>query len=173
MAGLIHIYCGDGKGKTTAAIGLAVRAAGAGKKVIFAQFLKNGTSSEIQILSRLDSVTPYFLSSHRGFIKNMNEKERENAQSDFTKLFRDVIQKAKEEADLLILDEAIASCNYGMIPEGELLIFLKEKPAELEVVMTGRNPSKQLLKLADYVTEMKKVKHPYDHGINARYGIEF
>jgi len=173
MSGLIHIYCGDGKGKATAATGLAIRAFGAGKKVMFAQFLKDGNSSEMKILKELGGVDVYFCNSHRGFFKDQTEEEQKATKCDYTRLFDEVINNVKNNTDLLVLDEIIATCNIEIIDENKLIEFLNEKPKNLEVVLTGREPSEKLLALADYVTEMKKVKHPYDRGINARCGIEF
>ena len=170
--GLVHIYCGDGKGKTTAAIGLAVRAAGAGKKVVFTQFFKDGSSSEIEPLAALPGVRVFHADTVRGFYRNMTPTQREQAGKDYTALFRQVTQAA-QEADLLILDEIVSACNRGVVPEKLVTDFLREKPARLEVVLTGRNPSAALLELADYITEMRKLRHPFDRGIGARKGIEF
>lgn len=171
--GLVHIYCGDGKGKTTASVGLAVRAAGAGKKVIFAQFFKNGSSSEVKMLRLLPGVETMHCKTVSGFYSQMSEADRDQARCDYSRLLEDALTAAREGADLLILDEAISSCNYGTICEETLAEFLENRPAGLEVVLTGRDPSERLVGLADYVTEMKKIKHPYDHGILARRGIEF
>lgn len=173
MAGLIHIYCGDGKGKTTAATGLAVRAAGAKKKVVFAQFMKDGSSSEIGMLKELRGVEIFVCSTCYGFFQNMDEKQKIVACRNYTELFERVKERLKDDVDLLILDEAMAACKCSAINEADLIKFLKEKPKALEVVLTGRGPSQEIIELADYVTEMKKVKHPYDGGVKARYGIEF
>lgn len=172
MSGLIHLYCGDGKGKTTAALGLALRAAGAGKQVVFTQFFKDGSSSEIGPLAALPGVRVFHADTVRGFYRNMTPTQREQAGKDYTALFRQVTQAARE-ADLLILDEIVSACNRGVVPEKLVTDFLREKPARLEVVLTGRNPSAALLELADYVTEMRKLRHPFDRGIGARKGIEF
>ena len=172
MFGLIHIYCGNGKGKTTAATGLAVRAAGFGKKVVFCQFFKNGSSNEIKSLEKLDNITLLHCKKSHKLFSKMNEKEKEEAKKDYKILFDEAISKSAE-ADLIVLDEAVSSCNYGMIDEEKLIDFLINKPKNLEVVLTGRNPSEKLLSYADYVTEMKKIKHPYDKGTAARKGIEF
>lgn len=173
MTGLIHLYCGDGKGKTTAAAGLALRAAGAGRRVLFVQFFKNGDSSELGPLRALDNVAVAVSDRRHGFFRHMDAAERETAAADYSALFSDALRIAREGADLLVLDEAVSACNHGMISETELLRFLREKPEGLEVVLTGRAPSPALLSAADYVTEMKKIKHPYDRGIPARKGIEF
>ncbi|MBQ7875139.1 MAG: cob(I)yrinic acid a,c-diamide adenosyltransferase [Oscillospiraceae bacterium] len=172
MFGLIHIYCGNGKGKTTAATGLAVRAAGFGKKVIFTQFFKNGSSCEIKSLKKLENISLFHCETPYGLFSKMTEEEKESAKKDYSELLERALSSA-EEADLLVLDEAVSSCNYGIINEERLCEFLENKPKELEVVLTGRHPSEKLLSLADYVTEMKKIKHPYDEGIGARKGIEF
>lgn len=173
MRGCMHIYCGDGKGKTTAAVGLAIRAAGAGKRVLFAQFLKDGTSSEMQVLRNINGVTVEVCTTPHGFIKNMDAEEKQRAKADFTALLEQVLRHAEEGADLLVLDEIIPACNHAMVEESVLTEFLHSRPEKLEVVLTGRSPSQTLLCAADYVTEMRKVKHPYDQGISARYGIEF
>lgn len=172
MEGMIHIYCGDGKGKTTAAMGLAVRAAGAGKRVIVTQFFKDGSSSEVRGLQAIENIRTMHCQTVRGLYRRMNDEEKETASRDYTNLFLDVV-KASKEADLLVLDEIISACNHGTVEETLVTDFLRRKPDHLEVVLTGRNPSESLLQFADYVTEMCKVKHPFDRGIAARKGIEY
>ena len=172
MPGLIHVYCGDGKGKTTAAIGLAVRAAGAGKKVVFTQFFKDGSSSEIKVLQGVENIQILHCNTVRGFWKRMTDAQKARASVDYTQLLSDVARLAMD-ADLLVLDEIVSACNHGTIAEVAVTDFLRSKPEKLEVVLTGRDPSECLLRLADYVTQMQKIKHPYDRGIAARKGIEF
>ena len=172
MAGLIHLYCGDGKGKTTAAVGLAVRASGAGKQVVFTQFFKDGSSSEVESLKRLPGIRTMHARTVRGFYRSMNEQQRQQARQDYTALFRQVTDAAKD-ADLLILDEIVSACNRGVVPEKLVTDFLRSKPQQLEVVLTGREPSPALTVLADYITEMRKLRHPYDRCVAARKGIEF
>lgn len=172
MSGLIHIYCGDGKGKTTAAIGLAIRAAGAGKRVVFAQFLKDGSSSEISVLKAAGNIQAVHCNTVRGFWKRMDDVQKAKASKDYTSFLAEIIMLAKD-VDLLVLDEIISACNHGTVTEAAVLDFLRDKPNNLEVALTGRDPSETLLELADYVSEIKKVKHPYDCGIAAREGIEF
>lgn len=172
MAGLIHIYCGDGKGKTTAAVGLAVRAAGAGKLVLFAQFFKNGSSSEISQLHRLENIRTLHCQTVQGLWKRMDEKQREQVCRDYAEFFGE-IRTVAQAADLLVLDEILSACGHGAVPEEAVLDFLRKKPEGLEVVLTGRNPPEEFLELADYVTEMRKTKHPFDREIRARRGIEF
>ena len=172
MAGLIHLYCGDGKGKTSAAVGLAVRASGAGKQVVFTQFFKDGSSSEIESLKRLPGIRTIHANTVKGFYHAMTPEQREQAREDYTALFRQVTDAARD-ADLLILDEIVSACNRGVVPETLVTDFLRCKPQQLEVVLTGRAPSPALTELADYITEMRKLRHPFDRGIPARKGIEF
>ena len=102
----------------------------------------------------------------------MTAEQQAQASRDYTELFHIACERAKN-MDLLVLDEVISACNHGAVPEEALLEFLQNKPEHLEVVLTGRNPSEALLAQADYVTEMKKIKHPFDHGVLARKGIEY
>lgn len=172
MSGLIHIYCGEGKGKTTAAVGLTIRAAGAGKNVLFSQFMKSGKSSELKILRSTESISVVSCQTVSGFYKKMTPEQRAQVSKDYSAMLDDVLAQAAQ-FDLLVLDEVVSACNHGVVEEAVLCRFLQEKPEHLEVVLTGRNPSEQLLEFANYVTEMKKQKHPYDEGISARLGIEF
>ena len=174
MKGCIHIYCGDGKGKTTAAIGLAVRAAGRGRKVLIVRFLKTEDSGEVPVLREIPGITVVPCDRTFGFVFRMNEEQKEEAAAYFAERFRIAVQDAADgDYDMLVLDEMIASCNYGMVPEAEVVEFLKKKPEKLEVVMTGRNPSEKLVSLADYVSEVCMRKHPFTEGIPAREGIEY
>lgn len=170
--GLIHIYCGDGKGKTTAAVGLSVRAAGCGRKVVFAQFFKDGTSAECKMLEQLPGVTYVKPERSFGFFWTLSDQEKQEATTFYTAHLHRAEELAKD-ADLLVLDEAMSACTHKVICEAELLEFLKNKPQKLEVVLTGRDPSDAMVEVADYVTEMRKVKHPFDQGIPARKGVEF
>ena len=173
MSGLVHICCGDGKGKTTASVGLAIRAAGAGLRVLFAQFFKDGTSSELRILRALENIEVRVCQTPYGFFKMMDQERRDRAAEDYTALLRAVLDEARQGFGLLVLDEIIAACNLHAVPENLVTEFLRTKPEELEVVLTGRDPSDGLCSMADYITEMRKLRHPYDRGITARKGIEF
>ena len=153
--GLVHLYCGEGKGKTTAAVGLCARAAGSGKRVLFVQFFKDGTSSENASLRLLPNVHTMHEPRYSGRVSNMGKEEFEECKRAYSALFAAAISRAAEEKfDLLVLDEAVSSCNHGVIDEGALLRFLKSRPARLEVVLTGREPSAALVEAADYVTEV-------------------
>lgn len=172
--GLIHIYCGDGKGKTTAAMGLAIRAAGREKRVFITQFLKSGRSGELVSLDKLQEFITFMPGKPvNKFVWNMNEEEKAQAKQEHTERFNEIKNiMNKEKYDLLILDEIIGTINNGFIEITDILEFLKNKPSELEVVMTGRNPKSELIEIANYVTEMKCIKHPFEEGVPARIGIE-
>ena len=172
--GLIHIYCGDGKGKTTAAMGLAIRAAGREKKVFITQFLKSGKSGELVSLEKLKEYITFLPGKPvNKFVWNMNDEEKMEAKREHTARFKEIKDIIKnEDYDLLILDEIIATINNGFIELNEVIDFLKNKPETLEVVMTGRDPKEELIELANYVTEMQCIKHPFKEGIPSRVGIE-
>lgn len=172
VKGCLHIYCGDGKGKTTASVGLAVRAAGNGMKVLFCQCMKDGTSSEVGMLKKL-GITYCCCTERFGFFWNMTEEKKKAAAEAYTGLFKEVTEKAEgEDYDLLVIDEFMSAYNHGLIDQRIALDFLLNRSKKLEIVLTGREPGEELLQLADYVTEMRKVKHPFDQGIPARKGIE-
>lgn len=170
--GLIHLYSGDGKGKTTAAVGLAVRMSGAGKKVLFGQFFKTGGSSELRALALLPGVKVLSCDTIPGRYSRLSEEQRQQVTKDYRAYLEQLLREAPDY-DLLVLDEAVSACNRGILEEAQLLDFLQTKPGDLEVVLTGREPSAALRDLADYHTEMKKHKHPYDRGVKARRGVEF
>lgn len=173
MFGLIHIYCGDGKGKTTAAVGLAVRCAGRGNKVLLVQFLKSRDSGELYSLAKLPDIEVMRGKESKKFSFQMNEEEKHALLIEHNKMFEQVLAKIKNGGySLLILDEVIGALNAKVFEMPKLIEFLRHKPENLEVVLTGRNPAPELVEIADYVSEMRKVKHPMDKGIMAREGIE-
>lgn len=174
MQGLIHLYTGEGKGKTTAAIGLAVRAAGSGKRVLFGQFMKGNDTSELCILSQIEGIEIRRLKKNFGFVSCMDEAEKEEITVAHTQMLKDMAELAKQGLiDVLIMDELTYVYTYELIDMDILTDFLKNKPEELELVITGRNPVPMLYELADYITDMQCVRHPYEEGIAARKGIEF
>lgn len=247
MNGLVHIYCGDGKGKTTAALGLALRAAGNGIPVVIARFLKNDGSGEVGILENVPGVYLFHCERQFGFTWTMSEEQKAEAGEYFTGLFERAwemgCKTAREDVEgagkadgcmagenwgsdsvsdgssrrdsgvcgtgasasgspvsgspvsvspvsvspasapltsapceiraLLVLDEIMAAVNSGFVANESLLAALDHRPDGLEVVLTGRGPSKELLSRADYVTEMRAVKHPYEKGVGARKGVEY
>ena len=170
--GLVHIYCGDGKGKTTASAGLAVRARGHGLNVLLTQFLKSGTSGELEPLRSL-GVEVISGSYSQKFVFMMNAEEKAATRQRCETQFREAIARSREGIDLLILDEVMGAIATGMLDEEEVIDFLESKPPNLEVVLTGRDPSPALIDLADYVSEVVMLKHPYEaSGLVGRVGIE-
>lgn len=169
-----HIYYGDGKGKTTAAIGLAVRAAGSKMKVLFVQFLKTEFSGERHILSHTENITLTFCPLELKFTFEMDDKEKAQAAKIFKGIFDNAVTTAlTEKYDMVVLDEVFEAINAHMLSESEVYEFITNAPSSMEIVMTGHNPPQKFMDCADYITEFKKIKHPYDRGITGRIGIEF
>ena len=175
--GLIHLYTGDGKGKTTAAVGLAVRAAGAGKRVLFIQFMKGRDTGELHALDRLPGMEILRSEKDFGFYFQMSEEEKK----ELTRIHNGLLKLALErteagEADVIVLDEVTYPVNWKLLEEDllrRLLSRTDDKRHFPEIVCTGRDPQEWLTACADYVTRMECVKHPFDRGIGARKGIEY
>jgi cob(I)alamin adenosyltransferase len=170
MKGYIQIYTGNGKGKTTAALGLTLRAVGAGKKVFFAQFVKGQIYSEVKALQQyLPSVEvkQYGLNC---FIRQApTQADIDSARKGFAEV-SDIILSGKY--DVVVLDEANIAIFYNLFSANELIEVLKQKPNETEIIITGRYAVPELIEIADLVTEMREVKHYYNNGVEARVGIE-
>lgn len=167
--GLIHLYWGEGKGKTTAAMGLALRALGRGKRVTVVQFLKDGTSGELEPLRRLGAAV--FAGKGCGkFVSQMTARERADTARQNTQHPRDALERL---CDLLILDEACAAWQLDMVDRELLRSAVLDRPQGCEVVLTGREPAPWMAEAAHYSTEMRCQKHPYREGIPAREGVEF
>lgn len=169
--GLVQIYYGDGKGKTTAAFGLALRCAGWGRRVVIAQFLKGGKSGEVTAMEPIEEVTVLRGKPVTKFTFQMDEQEKAETAENCLALFRQAVEAA-QSARLLVLDEVIDAC-HGFLPLEELAGFLDSRPEGLEVVLTGHDLPPELAERADYVSHVTKEKHPYDQGIMARKEIEF
>ncbi len=173
MKGLIHIYHGDGKGKTTCGMGLCCRAAGAGKRVLIYQFMKDGEANERNVLEQIPGIT--YANERRRvlFSFQMSDAQKREEQERYRSDFLSVISEANGDGyDVLFLDEVLYAIESGLLEERELTEFLDQKPEGLEVILTGRNPSDEVRQRADYISEIRKEKHPYDRGILARDGIE-
>ncbi len=170
MKGQIHIYTGNGKGKTTAALGRVIGAAGAGKKVFIGQFLKSGDYSEIKALKKLgDQVVVEHYGLGR-FVKGHPSKEDIDAGMAGFKRVAQVVEKG--EYDLVILDEGNIAVKYNIFSEQDLLDLLEKKPDHMEIVVTGRGATLTIMEKADLVVEMKAIKHYFQKGVEARVGIE-
>ncbi len=172
--GMVQIYTGDGKGKTTAAVGAAIRACGAGMKVLFCQFLKNGktASGEEEVLKKqknirfikYDEMSPFFE-------RNIDMEElKEAVKDDLLNAFKEI---NSGKYDVAVLDEAVHLINLELITEKELISMIDSRPAGVEIILTGRGAGAGLKKAASLVTEMKEIKHPFKTGMKARKGIEY
>lgn len=188
--GYIQVYTGDGKGKTTAAIGLAVRAVGAGKKVCIIQFMKSLAYSEQKVLASLPGITlitvgkPYFIAKEGMLTKEQLEAWGDQVTvypaghppADYRAMIRGGVDKAVEAVaggyDMVILDEYNMACWYDLATDEDTERILAARRPETELIVTGRNAPQKLLDAADLITEMKKIRHYYDSGVAARKGIE-
>lgn len=169
--GLVQIYTGDGKGKTTAALGLALRASGQGAKVAVVQFMKGwdlyGELKSVRLLPNVTLVQtgrPDYVHRGRELPKDYDEAERGLAEAR---------RFAAAGVDLLILDEINVALDYKLLKTADVVAFVKAKPEQMELVLTGRAAAQELLGLADLITEMREVKHPYQKGVRARRGVEY
>ncbi len=170
--GKIQIYTGDGSGKTKAALGLALRAVGRGLKVVMIQFMKGQETGERLVQKKLEPNFKIYSFGQNTFIK---KGEAEKTDKDLAMKALNFAQKVilSRDVDVLILDEINVACDFGLISEKDILYFLNKKPKDVEIVLTGRNASKKIIEKADLVTEMRKIKHYYDEGLQAREGIEY
>lgn len=170
--GLIHIYTGDGKGKTTACIGLAARALGSGYKVLYCSFHKRPEKygyTEMESLKKLGAEVINFAKGHPHLDKSVIAETLVEEVAEAL----DMIEKRWDNVDVLIMDEILISVRDGYLSEDVLADFIKRKPEKTELVMTGRGATDSLMELSDYVSHIQKVKHPYDRNIRSRKGIEF
>lgn len=170
--GLVQVYTGDGKGKTTAALGLALRAAGAGRRVYIGHFLKSRPGGEHESLRRLGPNVSVELLGSDGWVRGgrPTAEQREAARAALQKIRAAVTCGTY---DLVIADEIAVAVTYGLVTENEVIGLIEAKSAHTELVLTGRQASAAVLERADLVTEMREVRHPYARGLPARRGIEF
>jgi cob(I)alamin adenosyltransferase len=169
---MIHIYCGDGKGKTTAALGLIVRHVGAGGRAVLAQFLKSSPTGELASLEKL-GVPVYRNDLPHGFFPSMTDETKAAVTALHNTTLATVTRLTRDGAcTLLVLDELCAAYGLGLVDRAAVLSLLDDH-GSAELVLTGRDPAPELLERADYITEMKLVKHPYEKGVKARKGIEY
>lgn len=172
MVGQIHVYTGDGKGKTTAAFGLAVRALGRGKKVAVIQFLKPKPSGEIIALSKIKELAGNLYLKSFGkneFVKTPKKKDIAEAE----KGLREAKKILKKDFDLVILDEINVAVAFGLLDINKVIRAVDSRRIGVNVVLTGRRAHLKILEQADLVTEMRKIKHPHDRGIKGKIGIEY
>ncbi len=171
MSGLIQVYTGNGKGKTTAALGQALRAAGRDKKILIVQFMKKWDYGELHSIKHIPQITikPF---GTKDFVYKGRAKEIDYQEA--RKAFAEGVQGATSgKYDIVIFDELNVALDFGLLEILEVINFLKNKPETVEVIITGRNAPAEILDLADLVTEMREIKHPFQKGIKARIGIEY
>ncbi|MDK0722604.1 cob(I)yrinic acid a,c-diamide adenosyltransferase [Clostridium perfringens] len=172
--GYVQVYTGNGKGKTTAAMGLAFRATGDGMEVKVVQFLKSWKTGELESAKRFDNLEILRFEKVKGFTWELNEEELAQLKSEVRVGF-DFVKGLVENrgCDILILDEVMASISGGFIGEDEIVELIEKKPKDMELILTGRNVPEKIMEKADLITEMREIKHYYKKGVPAREGIEF
>ncbi len=169
--GLIHVYTGNGKGKTTAAIGLGVRAAGDGLKVLMIQFMKGRRYSELDALQQMKNFTVVQFGRDEFVSKEKPAQVDIDLAQKGLAFAKDVIHN--QSYDVVILDEMNVALDYQLIAVDDVLQLLREKPESLELVLTGRYASPEIIKHADVVSEILEIKHPYQKGVQSRKGIDW
>jgi cob(I)alamin adenosyltransferase len=172
--GLVHIYTGDGKGKTTAAMGLAFRAAGQDKKVYILQFLKARKTGEKISAEKFDDISFERANKSPKFTFQMNEDEKKELLIETREVWGKLIGITRDSKyDIIIIDEIMGAIISGMVEVKDVVDLIKNKDETKEIILTGRDAPQELIELADYVTEMRMIKHPYTQNVSARKGIEF
>lgn len=170
--GLVQVYTGNGKGKTSAAFGLALRAVGRGLKVFIIQFIKGGFDyGELYVISKLPNLTLKAFGRGKFVTEKPAGKEDVALASEALALAKEAVRGGRY--DVVILDELSVALSLNLISLEEVLKLIKEKPKHVELVLTGRDAPEEIVEVADLVTEMKEVKHPYKKGFPARKGIEY
>lgn len=191
QTGYVQVYTGNGKGKTTAALGITMRAAGAGKKIAFIQFMKALGYCEQKILPQLPGVTwktlgkPFFIAKKGSISEEDLEKygdacvvfEEGDPPAEYVKMIEDGFEEAREmilsgDFDMVILDEINCAMFFGLIEKEKVLELIRNKPSHTELILTGRCAPEEIIEAADLVTEMREIKHYYNEGVQARRGIE-
>lgn len=166
---MLQIYIGDGKGKTTAAIGAAIRAAGCGMKILFVQFLKNGDSSEVKVLKSIRNIE-YLVSGEEYVLFQCPNVQRLAAS--YGAILKKIVSDSKR-FDMIVLDEVLDTCHMGLINEDELSDFLVSFKDSHEIILTGHYLPESFRGIADYISLVSQIKHPFQNGACARKGIEY
>jgi cob(I)alamin adenosyltransferase len=172
--GLVHVYTGEGRGKTTASFGLALRAIGQGLKVIVIQFMKESPPQSGEVKAIKEYLPKIEVYQFGGSFIQKDEQSYQGVKRRIKEGFATVKAIVKENAcDLLILDEINVAIKFGFLSLKEVVELVKRKPKEMELVLSGRYADPKLVEIADYVTEFRSVKHPFEKGISSRKGIEY
>ena len=177
--GLVHLYYGDGKGKSTTAAGLSLRALGAGYTVILVRLLKGGEpeSGEVRLLEK-NGARIINGKTENGFASGLSREGKERLKQYQDSILKELIEEFSrpetgQQGEMLVLDEALAACEMGLVDEELVKEIIKIGRKRAEIILTGRNPRDWMLREADYITELRAEKHPYEKGITARKGIEY
>lgn len=169
---MIHLYTGEGKGKTTAAVGLAVRAAGHDIPVLFAQFMKGNDTGELHVLKELQQVRILRSEKNFGFYKQMSETDKQELTEIHDRILDEIWDAVQTKScGMIVLDEITYPVNWNLLAQDKLKRLLQNTDAE--IVLTGRNPAPFLEEAADYITEIHCVRHPFEKGVTARKGVEY
>ncbi|EKD85156.1 MAG: hypothetical protein ACD_38C00075G0008 [uncultured bacterium] len=172
--GLVIVYTGEGKGKTTAALGLVLRAVGYKRKCLIVQFGKMWFTGEVEGVKKLAPFVK-FIQGGKGFVKILGDKlplkeHKKAAQDTFNLLYKEVMS---DKWDVVVADEVVGCIKAGLLTLTKILQLTRDKPQRLDLVLTGHHAPGELIKVADLVTEMREVKHPYQKGILAKKGVDF
>ncbi|NLK36061.1 MAG: cob(I)yrinic acid a,c-diamide adenosyltransferase [Gracilibacteraceae bacterium] len=172
--GYIQVYMGNGKGKTTAALGQGLRSCGRGLKVYMVQFLKSGDTGELHSVEKLYPLFEIFrFERERGFFWTLSEQEKQELKEDIDKGFKFIKAAVRDnKCDVLIIDELLGVLENKLLNVDDVLEIIKTKPVGMEIIITGRNAPMEIIDAADLVTEMKEIKHYFSSGVPARVGIE-
>lgn len=172
--GFVHLYIGDGKGKTTACVGLALRMAGSGGRVLYSFMQKGVLSSEVKLLETIKGIDVFQVCTMTKFTHLQNEEEKIEYKRQHTKGLKKIISLCSTgRYDMVVIDEAIGAIFEKAVDLKNILELINERPRNCEIVLSGRKAPQELIEIADYVSEIKAVKHPFEKGIPARRGIEF
>ncbi len=165
--GFIHVYTGNGKGKTSAALGLCLRAAGRGLKCCFIQFIKGKKTGEMEAIKKLENIE-FIQTGRHDYDFNVTEEDYKRARKGL-----EIAHKKLKEFDVVVLDEINVAVHLGLIGKEELLNLIRNKPEKVELILTGRFAKREIVEIADYVTEFQLIKHPFYRGESAREGIDY
>lgn len=173
--GYVQIYTGNGKGKTTAAVGLGVRAAGDGYSVFMVQFLKSGSTGELESIKKLEPNFKIFrFEKKRGFFWTLNDEEKAELKLEIQEAYKFCLETLKNnKCDILIMDEIMGALSNELVSKEQVLQLMDDKPNNVELILTGRNVPEEIVDRADLVTEMREIKHYFSKGVPAREGIEY
>lgn len=170
---MIQAYFGNGKGKTTAAIGLSVRCVGCDNKLLFVQFLKNNDSAEFKVLEGICGIDILYSDEHYEIYDNLNKERTPALTKAYTKLLFDDTKNKAGSYQMVVLDEILDAVEYGYIDEDELIKLLSEIKEHSEIILTGHSLTERIANVSEYISEIKEISHPYTKGVLAREGIEY